>query len=83
MNKIIFEEVESFTEEEMKEMSYDDIDYGYLVSVNGEYLTVNNHDGEPVLLTYAEPSHAIEDILKIFEISAEVEYKFEEIEDGC
>lgn len=74
MKKIVFEEIDLDEEKEVF-IDLEDQDYGYFVSVEGEYLSVFSDEGKEIKLVYAEPSHAIEDLLKIFDIAAEVEYK--------
>lgn len=74
MRKIVFEEIEKESEDSVF-IDLDDYDYGYYVSVDGEYLFVSDHNGVERKLLFAEPSHAIEDILEKLEILASVEYK--------
>lgn len=74
MPKIVFEEVDHESEREVF-IDLDDYDYGYYVSVDGEYLSIYDHDGVERRLLFAEPSHAIEDILERLDIEAVVEYK--------
>lgn len=74
MRKIVFEEVDEESNAEVF-IDIDDYDYGYYVSIDGEYLSVKDNEGVERRLLFGEPSHAIEDILEKLDINVEVEYK--------